>query len=171
MTRKNTNEPLDTLTPKALDIHQKAVLLSQNSENNWLELGRILVEIRDLKLYQQLKNKNYINFKGFVDYLDNGGFNVKRRSLYTFMKLAEYPWIKRIQHYPYAVCIELSKLNSKQLTKFLKYFDTLTSQQKGKAISRLTKSPEKHLKFLQGQRKTLLRELAELDKEISELDK
>jgi hypothetical protein len=149
---------------------QVALALSKNLEGSWLELGKVLVEIREHGYHKVL---GYPNFR---DFINNHNFGFRDRKAYNLMRMAEYPFIAKIQHLPHTKCVSLCSIDDeKTLDEILEKIDSLNEQEFLEAVKR---NKIDYVDYLRNEKSRLMKVMNEalfrinsIEKELSEYDR
>jgi hypothetical protein len=158
------NELVHQLQPDIAKKHERAVALSQNTESHWLELAQLLVEIHDRGYFRRL---GYVHW---MDYVAKSGFGIKKRSIFNLLKLARYPYLAKIKHLAYSICLQLSEIEDESiLDATLSELSSLSRKDLMMTVSRAA-GKESHRKRLLKRIELLEKDLEEARQELASLD-
>ncbi len=159
MPRKPKPDPRPDITEVMVrSMHNSIVELSSNAEENWEELGKLLVEMHDGKLYKKL------GYSSLRDYASRGSLHIKERVCYLLMELVRYPYLEKIKHLPYSTGVQLVRLNESEIDAFLS-LGVMSREDRRLATSRL-EGREKHIQRLLKKKKTLEEALKKVSDEL-----
>jgi hypothetical protein len=82
---------MNNLINKALEKHEKVIVLIKQQAKIFLMLGKELKEIRDEELYKNLGNGGYDTF---IQYLNNPEIGLRQSTAYLYIRIYEYYILK-----------------------------------------------------------------------------
>jgi hypothetical protein len=140
-------------------MHARTVELSVQAEENWLELGRMLVEMHRDKLYRK------IGYRFWRGYVQTSGLKIRERSCYNLMEVVNSPHIEKIQHLPYTIGLQLKDLGEDELDATLAQIEGMNEKERWIFVNQKAGN-EVFVKKLLKRKKALEAELKKIDKEL-----
>jgi hypothetical protein len=140
-------------------MHARAIELSLQPEENWLELGRMLDEMHRDKLYRK------IGYRFWRGYVQTSGLKIKERSCYNLMEIVRSPHIEKIQHLPYTIGLQVKDLSEDELDATLAQIQNLNEKDRWMVVTQKAGN-EVYVQKLLKRKKALEAELKKIDKEL-----
>jgi hypothetical protein len=140
-------------------MHARAVELSVQAEENWLELGRMLVEMHRDKLYRK------IGYRFWRGYVQTSGLKIRERSCYNLMEVVNSPHIEKIQHLPYTIGLQLKDLPEAELDATLAQIEHMNENERWIFVNKKAGN-EVFVRKLLKRKKALEAELKKIEKEL-----